>query len=724
MKNKKSFIINGLVFAMIVLIISISSHSAYNADKNHSIESYLKVWIDESKTYDIQTIIENRDQIQFASYSDSNVSSTIRDVNYWISIPAGKIKHSHESNILELSKPHLSKVVFYQLSKDGEIIRSTETGRNESFSSRDIEYRQFLFEIDTNHYDGEILILIHTESYLQAPIKLWAYDEFIEVSNEQSLSLGLFYGALLVMVFYNGFLAVSLKDIRYVFYVLFVFSFVLLQSVWDGYSLQYVWPGFYFLDEISNPFLIELCSIWLMLFNWFFFEIKDRTKLTKRFYQSIVSFNLIALVLIIFIDMKPAIYLASISGVIAIFTSVVSFVRSIPKNKSHYIYITAWSVFFYMAMISSLGGFNIIPYSILAVHGMKIGILILVLLFSLALSYKIKEIDFMRIAETEKGALLRKLHHVNQKISTIRDLKLLYSSIYEGYQTFMSFENMILVIEESPNHFSINMADHSVSIKLSDDLYHEYHQYDASTINKPSHTFLSAFSEHNNNGYLIPLDSRQLRKGFVLFNLADKASITDQVSNLLIDYTYQIALTIENISLMEELKEAAERDSLTKLYNRKVFFEKGRQLLENHTSKDIAMIMMDLDHFKHINDNHGHLVGDKALASISNEMLSFFPKNSLIARYGGEEFIILLQTDSREEVFSLVNDFRLHLMNYKIHIDEEKTINVSISVGISFLESDENIDHLVERSDSNLYVAKKKGRNCIVMDEKSNTVIS
>lgn len=717
MKIQRSFIFNGLIFAVIVLIIAISSHSAYNADKNHSIEPFLKVWVDESKSYDVQSVIDNRSQLNFKNYTDSDVSSTIRDVNYWLSIPINDLRHEHDFNILELSKPHLSSVVFYQLSSDKTIVKSIETGRNSAFSSRDIPYRQFLFEIDENHLDGEILMFIHTESYLQAPIKLWAYSEFIKVSNEQSLGLGIFYGALLVMVFYNGFLAVSLKDIRYVFYVLFVFSFLLLQSVWDGYSLQYIWPGLYDLDKIANPFLIGLCSIWVMLFNWFFFEIQKRKKQTRLFYQLFICSNIIILGLVFVINMKPAIYLVALSAVIAVMSSIISFIKSIPKNKSHYIYITAWSVLFYMALISSLGGFNIIPYSILAVHGMKIGILILVLLFSLALSYKIKELDFMRIAETEKGVLLKKLHQVNQKISTIRELKILYPSIYEGYQSFMAFEQMILVIETSPNQFNLNDFDRTAEIHLKNALYEEYHNYEASSISQPSQEMLTVFSKHKSGGYLIPLESRNFRKGFVLFILKQDNQINDQVSHLLIDYTYQISLTIENISLMEELKQAAERDSLTKLYNRKVFFEKGRALLRN-TFDDIAMVMIDLDHFKHINDNHGHLVGDKALTAISNEMMNHFPNDSLIARYGGEEFIVLLKAESKEQIYKMIDDFRIHLQNYKIQVDASKVIHVTISGGISFLKSGETMDQLVERSDHNLYEAKKKGRNCIIADEK------
>lgn len=716
-KKKKSFILNVLIFTAIILIIAVSSDTVIRANSKNSIEKYQSVFIDNEGLFDIDQIIEHQKILPFIDYNESGVSSTISDASYWIRIPLKKFPIAEGKKLLELSKPHLSKVSFFQVSAHGEIVKSLETGRNEAFSSRDINYRQFLFEIDDSYASGYIYIMIKTESYLQAPTRLWTYSDFISTSNERSLVLGLFYGSLIIMILYNAFLAYSLKDIRYVFYVLFVLSFTILQAVWDGYSLQYIWPELYTLDTKSNPFLIALCAIWLMAFNYSFFEIKSRARKLLFLYKLFFSTALLVLLLTTFIAMKAAVYMATIIVFCAFILSLFSFIKSIPKNKSHYIYITAWSVFFYMAIISSLGGFNLIPYSILSVHGVKIGVLILVLLFSLSLSYKIKEIDYMRTVEIEKGLLLRKLHQVNQKITSTRDFELLYSNMLDGYSLFLSFKAMIVAIEGKNKSFKINVDNQTTHKLFCEDSYNEYKSLSLSDIVRPSKSFLSKLSYENiDNALILPIESITSRQGFVLFLLEDNYYVSDQVRKLISDYTYQISLAMENIELVEELKEAAEKDSLTKLYNRKYFFEEGNRMLNELSDELISIVMIDIDHFKSINDNHGHIIGDKTLLHLSNKMKQYFSKDTLIARYGGEEFIMIIKSNTKYETFELIDDFRMQIERQSIEINRSLSVNITLSSGIATYIAGNTIDDLVERADNLLYEAKESGRNKVMIE--------
>ncbi len=169
---------------------------------------------------------------------------------------------------------------------------------------------------------------------------------------------------------------------------------------------------------------------------------------------------------------------------------------------------------------------------------------------------------------------------------------------------------------------------------------------------------------------------------------------------------------IEEIgNLMEELERLASFDRITEIYNRNKF----EDILTYELKKaerygySLSILMIDIDHFKEINDTLGHLTGDKILRSIAKLILSMVRKTDVFARWGGDEFVILSPSTDLPGAKTLGEKIRKRVEEYDFGIGK----TVTISIGITNKKEDDDIISLIQRVDKLLYKAKNSGRNTI-----------
>ncbi|MEI8657801.1 MULTISPECIES: GGDEF domain-containing protein [Vibrio] len=152
------------------------------------------------------------------------------------------------------------------------------------------------------------------------------------------------------------------------------------------------------------------------------------------------------------------------------------------------------------------------------------------------------------------------------------------------------------------------------------------------------------------------------------------------------------------------------RDELTGLYNRRYINERISQSLSNSGSRGVIAVV-DIDHFKKVNDSFGHDVGDNTLIAVSNILKSFMGQQDLIGRYGGEEFVLFLSQSDSESVKTLLEEIR-KAVETKASLMLPNP--VTISVGYSEVSNGDTLHSLFSKADSALYMAKRNGRNCII----------
>ncbi|MFO8155760.1 MAG: sensor domain-containing diguanylate cyclase [Pseudomonadota bacterium] len=168
----------------------------------------------------------------------------------------------------------------------------------------------------------------------------------------------------------------------------------------------------------------------------------------------------------------------------------------------------------------------------------------------------------------------------------------------------------------------------------------------------------------------------------------------------------------ERVEMEKQLERLAVTDSLTGLPNRLRF----EQLLESEVERSgryghpLALIMLDIDHFKSINDIHGHDAGDDILCAFADEVSAHIRQSDTLARWGGEEFMLLAPETDYADALALAEKIRQRLEEKTFSIDEP----VTASFGVAVLHPDEKPKQLVKRADLALYRAKEQGRNRVV----------
>lgn len=206
-------------------------------------------------------------------------------------------------------------------------------------------------------------------------------------------------------------------------------------------------------------------------------------------------------------------------------------------------------------------------------------------------------------------------------------------------------------------------------------------------------------------------------------------SNVDKLSRNEIEYleqlTKQSSITIHRANVYAEVLQHATLDALTGLNNRRQFEVRLKQefATAQRQHKPLCAMMIDVDFFKSVNDNHGHVAGDLVLKTIAGTIKSALREYDIASRYGGEEFSILLPYTKIEEAFSVAQRLRQAVESTVIDISQETSsqntrINVTISIGIYQYQKGDNAQDLYQNADKALYEAKTHGRNKVVIYEK------
>ncbi|WP_321777538.1 diguanylate cyclase [Sulfurimonas sp.] len=166
--------------------------------------------------------------------------------------------------------------------------------------------------------------------------------------------------------------------------------------------------------------------------------------------------------------------------------------------------------------------------------------------------------------------------------------------------------------------------------------------------------------------------------------------------------------------LLEHLEFIASHDEMTGIYNRRKFFYEANKKFED-SKEGLFAVMIDIDHFKSINDSYGHPLGDKVIKLITSTIAENILKDCIFGRIGGEEFALLCRENYKDELVNNIESVRRSIEKLEIISDSKKSVKFTISNGIAQADANtKNLDELLKEADIALYKAKDCGRNKVV----------
>jgi diguanylate cyclase (GGDEF)-like protein len=213
----------------------------------------------------------------------------------------------------------------------------------------------------------------------------------------------------------------------------------------------------------------------------------------------------------------------------------------------------------------------------------------------------------------------------------------------------------------------------------------------------------------------VPMTARGAVHGLLVFARRAEAPTSDQkqliagIARVLAD---AVSLALSNIMLREKLRTQALRDPLTGLYNRRYMEDALERYLSmaERTGTDTSVVMIDLDHFKALNDQHGHVKGDAVLREVAGQLVGALRPSDVACRYGGEELVVVLPSCGLTDALLKAEILRSRIQS----LSETVGAKVTASFGIACVpETSTGQADLMSMADAALYAAKEAGRNCI-----------
>jgi diguanylate cyclase (GGDEF)-like protein len=322
--------------------------------------------------------------------------------------------------------------------------------------------------------------------------------------------------------------------------------------------------------------------------------------------------------------------------------------------------------------------------------------------------------------ERRRATQLQAINAIAQQTTAVLDLKELFAKVCSLIQKSFDVAHVSVLLKDQdelivrahygqltpqiPEHGRLSAAEGpwGRTLELNKTLLENHTER-----NDPKHRLF----EESRSTMTIPLVSFGQTLGVLVldgrttsaFNHADIQSL-ESVADI-------CATAIQNANYVERVKQLAYLDGLTGIFNRRYFELRIIEEIERarRFEAGMAVIMVDIDHFKNLNDEFGHLLGDEVLRQVSSLFNSQLRKIDVVCRYGGEEFAILLSQTSRDRALSVADKLRRTVQLWQFP-GVPRSVTISGGVGI-FCDHGNSRDELVNAADSALYLAKKEGRN-------------
>nr|WP_322940064.1 7TM diverse intracellular signaling domain-containing protein [Pseudomonas sp. s4] len=319
--------------------------------------------------------------------------------------------------LLELAYPPLDHLELYLPDADGGFALAQRTGDALPFDSRQIRQNNYLFELNLQpNQSKRIYLRLESQGSIQAPLTLWSPNAYLEAQPGRIYVLGIIYGVLLVMLVYNLFIFLSVRDTSYLYYILYIASFGLYQVSVNGAGIEYFWPDSPGWANAATPFLIGSAALFGCQFARSFLHTAEHSPWIDRLLLLLMVCGAAVMILALSVSyataLRLATYLALLFTVVIFAAGVLAWLRGMRVARY---FIFAWSAFLIGGIVNTLMVLGYLPNVFLTMYASQIGSALEVGLLSLALADRINAMKEERTRIFQEAG--RKLESLNQELA-------------------------------------------------------------------------------------------------------------------------------------------------------------------------------------------------------------------------------------------------------------------------------------------------------------------
>lgn len=612
-------------------------------EKGYSLNDHVEYLVDREDQFNAMQLFKgehgwlkhNKETLSFGYTSDV----------YWFRFEVKNLSTTDISHLLEIAYPVLDDIsMFVYDMNTGKKQFEHQLGDKIPFKLRQIQHRHFVVPLELKPQQDQLwLIRIKTSSSMQVPMTIWPEREFFVQDQSRVMGLGLYYGIMFIMVLYNLFVFMTVRENNYLYYVFYVASMAGFLASLQGLSFQYAWPNATNWNDSAIIVMLSGVVFFTCIFTRNFMALSDGHEgLDKVFRVVIISTAIVAVtvnLLPYYILIKVLIGIAVCGISLVIYTGILRWSEGF--NAARYFTI-AWSSMLIGGAILALNKFNIIPRNFFTENAVQLGSAMEVILLSFALADRLNQEKRERYE-----AQITALNH--ERVASTAQAEAL-----EQERCARTAQEKALVHEKEAREAQAQALEIQ---------------------RKANETLENKVRERTN----------------------------------------------ELESANQKLAELSTTDALTGVRNRRYF----DQVLEREFHRafrereQLSVLMLDIDHFKSVNDDYGHQVGDEALRLVALVLKEVVHRTTdLCARYGGEEFAVVLPNTEVEGAYKVADKIRKKIAEQVIKTEEQEfSLTVSIGVMGDAPASGDNVDVWLKEADDALYSAKEGGRNKVVLSD-------
>lgn len=404
MRQKK----NSLFFTIVFFFLSISSYAQdiieLVPDKDfYNVTSYSAYLIDTKGEIELENLTEPEVESRFIQNTKHTINFGFTTNTYWFKLKMKYVGRLDPVN-LEIPWPHIDYLDLYIIGKQQ--ILAYRSGRLIPYNERIVKHKNFVFEIPFSTEEFNVYIKVRSDETLIFPILIHDTVEFHQKDRKEEFILGIYYGIVLVMFFYNLFIYLSLRDKNYLIYLFYVIALGLYQLSINGIIFQY-WPDYPIWNKLFLPISQMFLQFCLLLLFKNVLNINSKDKLDNALVNLLLSLLVLFTLAIAFLEYSFFIQPLNALGILYMLSSVsLTSKRVLQGNRTALFFLLTWITFFLGGIILTLRNFGILPPNFLTTYSLQIGSTIEMVLLSIALADRINtmknELAFLNARLEEK----------------------------------------------------------------------------------------------------------------------------------------------------------------------------------------------------------------------------------------------------------------------------------------------------------------------------------